>query len=457
MAVTAPRRLLAVVALVIGAAIAPAAAVAAEPTFGPASAAATFGVGVAVEQRVTLPDGVRRVEALVRTTGSGRILVAPVEVAGAGPTTLRYSFETPLGTLFPNTRVELGFRVTLEDGSVHEGPTATARYEDTRFAWDTLEGRHVRVHWAEGNAAFGRRVLQIGDEAVERATDLLGVSEDGLLDFFVYADDAAFQDVLGPSSRENVGGVAPGGLRTLFASISSTSVDDPWVGVVVPHELAHVVFETATRNPYHEPPTWLNEGLAVYLAEGYSFNRRSAVEQAVAGGTIIPLTALVGRFPTTFDRFGLAYGESASAVDFMIRDFGEDALVRLVRSYADGVTDDEAFRAALGVDVESFQASWYDDLGIAAPRPWGPQPAPSGPLPAGWEGPAPTPGEASPGDASPPASPGPGSPVEPLANALATLAMPLVIVGGLLLGFAAFVGIRRGAGRPPAPPPESPA
>jgi hypothetical protein len=37
---------------------------------------------------------------------------------------------------------------------------------------------------------------------------------------------------------------------------------------VVPHELVHLVFDTAVKNPYHFPPRWLNEGLAVYLSEG---------------------------------------------------------------------------------------------------------------------------------------------------------------------------------------------
>ena len=39
---------------------------------------------------------------------------------------------------------------------------------------------------------------------------------------------------------------------------------------------------------------------------------------------------------------------ASSAVDYMVRTYGSDALVTLIRSYADGRTDDEAFTAALG-------------------------------------------------------------------------------------------------------------
>ncbi len=92
---------------------------------------------------------------------------------------------------------------------------------------------------------------------------------------------------------------------------------------------------------------------------------------------------IIGQFPTAEDRFRLAYGESVSAVDFLIRTYGQDALVQLISSYADGRTDDEAFKAAIGVDVDGFEAAWLADLHAATPVRQGPRPAPPGPLPRG--------------------------------------------------------------------------
>ena len=188
----------------------------------------------------------------------------------------------------------------------------------------------------------------------------------------------------------------------MFALIEPGAVNDPWVGVVIPHELTHLVFNTAVENPYHFPPRWLNEGLAVYLSEGYTTSWRSAVEGAVSGGTLLSLAALDGQFPTTADGFLLAYGESVSAVDYFVRTYGKARLASLIRSYAAGRTDDEAFSAAIGLDVPGFEAAWLADLGATAPHRYGPQPAPAGPLPPGWSGPAPV----APSDAGsvPPAS-----------------------------------------------------
>ena len=42
------------------------------------------------------------------------------------------------------------------------------------------------------------------------------------------------------------------------------------------------VFDTATDNPYHFAPRWLNEGLAVYLSEGNGAEYRQSVQGAVS-------------------------------------------------------------------------------------------------------------------------------------------------------------------------------
>jgi Peptidase MA superfamily len=109
------------------------------------------------------------------------------------------------------------------------------------------------------------------------------------------------------------------------------------------------------------------------------------VADAATSGTLIPLDGLTGSFPNG-DAFFLAYAEAVSAVDYMIRTYGSDALVKLIRSYADGRTDDEAFSAALGVDMTAFGAAWSSELKAKAPTKYGPQPDPPGPVPSAWTG-----------------------------------------------------------------------
>lgn len=438
---------LAIAALMALAAIGPgsAPAVGAEPDLSRPAAAVRFLTDITFTGTAALSGPVRRIEIVLDLQGSKRSVVAEVASSGSsGTLDLEYVLETPGGSILPNTDVTARFRATLDDGTLVDGPSVTVAYDDTRFNWRVLSGDLVTVRWTEGGAAFGERALRIGEAAVRDVGGLLGVTESDPIDFYVYADRTAFYDILGPASRENVGGQAQPGIRTLFANIAPDAIDDPWVGVVIPHELTHLVFDTAVANPYHYPPRWLNEGIAVYLSDGVSRGDRNAVDDAVRSGTLVPIRGLAGQFPTTAEQFSLAYAESVSAVDYLVRTYGRSALVTLVRSYAAGVTDDEAFRAALGTDVAGFEAAWLASIGAPRPSPFGPQVAPPGPVPSDWLGEGPVPGRipdvtASPGTATPgPAAPG-GSDaaVQP-----AALVGGLVAAGILLFGLAWRLGRR---------------
>jgi len=432
-------------ALAGGALADPGPASAADPvSFGGPTATSTFLAGIDFSEPASLPSGVARVEALVRTgSGSRRFVADVVPTPRVGATTLRYRLDTPAGALIPNTLVDLQFRVTLADGSQWLGPARSIRYEDTRYTWKTVSGRVVRVHWIEGDDAFGRRALAIGEKAVDDVSRLLGVTETQPIDFFIYPDSTSFYQVLGPAARENVGGVAFPDIRTLLADIGPDAVNDSWVSTVIPHELTHLVFGTAVANPYHAPPHWFNEGLAVYLSQGYGADDRGSVSRAAQGGTLMPLSAIEGQFPTTFERFGLAYAESVSAIDYLIRTYGQDAMVRLIRSYAGGVSDDEAFTAALGVDMAGFQSAWLADLKAPTPIAVGPVPAPAGPVPAGWGGAAPTPGAVA-GDGSHPA-PGSQAPSSGF-EGLVVEGIVVVLVSFGVIGLLAYLARRRRAG-----------
>jgi hypothetical protein len=408
--------------------------------FGTPSATVAYGQTIEFVQPVDIAVPIARAEIRLRfadALGPQVIEVAPP--AGEGSHVLRYTFDlTSGGHLLPNTPVSASWTLyaAAPADAIVGGPSVSATYRDDRFDWQTVSGDIVRVHWYEGSAEFGRRALEIGERAVAETTALLGVTEEAPIDFFVYVRQGDFYDALGPGTRENVGGQANAGIRTLFALISPREIDDPWVGVVVPHELVHLVFDTAVRNPYHFPPRWLNEGLAVYLSQGYEPGDRAMVEASARNGTIIPLDGLTGQFPTTRDRFFLAYAESVSAVDFLIREHGRDALVSLIRSYADGRTDDEAFRAALGIDAGEFGDAWLAELDAAAPTRYGPRPAPPGPLPAAWTDPAP---------AATPRPAGTVAPTTPGTDGGSGASTPIVLGGVAILAALALVvyGLRR--------------
>jgi hypothetical protein len=285
--------------------------------------------------------------------------------------------------VIPNSTMGFRFRVVTAGGSTL-GPSASFTLQDTRYTWQTISGTHVRLHWYSGDRAFAEHALSVGDQAIDRVSAVLGVTETQPIDFFVYASADGLDGALGPGTSPSVAGRAVPEIRTLFAEIDPNQTDTSWVTTVVPHELTHLVFDTATHNPYHEPPLWLNEGLAVYESIGYDQDDQGRMRDAVASGTLLALTGLTGSFPTRQDLFYLSYAEAVSAVDFFVRTYGQAHLVQLIRSYAQGVTDDQAFQAAAGVDVAGFQAAWLNDLKTTLPAAVGPRQPAAGVLPPGW-------------------------------------------------------------------------
>ena len=422
-AATRARRIVAIAALVLASSgLTASPARAATVDFGRPSIEGSFDTGVIAKQPVTLDGEVDRIEVLVTLADSPGPLVSEIDVPStSGATTLSHTLGGPDAHILPNTPVRVRWRITM-DGAVRIGPEARTVISDERFDWKTIKGDVVRVHWYEGDRAFGERALTIGEREVEETAKLFGVTESEPVDFFIYADRDAFYDALGPGTRANVGGQANAEIRTLFANIEPSAIDDPWVENVVPHELVHLIFDTAVQNPYHFPPRWLNEGLAVYLSVGLDAGDRAAVENAAESGDLIPLDGLVAQFPTG-DGFGLAYSESASAVDFLVRKHGRDTLVSMVRSYADGKTDDEAFEGAIGMDVAAFDDAWLADIGAKEPVKYGPKPAAPGPRPSDWGA---TPSQA-PVEPAPTATPG-GSVEGPLQRADASIALSLVLL-----------------------------
>jgi hypothetical protein len=346
--------------------------------FGTPSATTTFGKGIVFTQPVS---GASFTEVDMVVTLPGDIGPSVVKIQSPG-TPLKFTFDTSTGQIQPNTKVSAHFQVVFADGSTQQGPEIKITYVDDRFHWQSKTGTFVTLHWYQGDDAFAQQALTMGENGISKSAKFLGVTETAPIDFFVYADQQPFYDALGPGTRENVGGEANTVTRTLFALIAPTDLG--YASTVVPHELTHVVFDDGTTNPYHSPPRWLNEGLAVYLSEGYGSSDKSLVSQAAKSKTLMPLQALTGQFPTTADRFYLAYAESVSAVDYLIRKYGQAPFQKLVKTYATGASDDESFTAAFGVNTSAVNDGWLADNGVTSSQTFGPQKAPPGPVPSGW-------------------------------------------------------------------------
>lgn len=348
------------------------------------SATGSFGEALVFSTRFRAEQEPLRVELLTWLDGERvrQVRLAEVTTSGDGEYLARLR---DAGHVVPNTRLRYGFRIVTPDGTLL-GPEAEHLVADERFEWRSLTGPRLTLLWHEGSEDFARKALDIGESAIDEAATLLGVARVPPVTFIVYSDSRAFREALGPGTREQVGGQANTRIDTLFGLITPAQIGSDWVEELVRHELTHLVFDQAVANPYHYPPRWLNEGLAVHLSRGYTSGDRARAEAAAGAGSIIPLEGLAGHFPTASRRFSLAYAISVSAVDFLLSTHGPEGLSRLIEAYAQGSSDDEAFTAATGADLAAFDDAWLATLGAERPEPRGPLPVEPGPLPDSWLG-----------------------------------------------------------------------
>ena len=363
-----------------------------------------------------------------------------------GSSALVYSLDTSSGGVYPNTPITAHFEARLSDGTTQEGPDIHITYVDDRYAWKVKAGKVVRLHYVNASDSFAQSLLNWADGGIQKAARFFGLPETTPIDFFIYGTQTSFQTAMGQA--DTVGGVALPEIRSCYALVAPG--DAVYGQSVTVHEVTHVAFGDATTNPYHSPPRWLNEGLAVYMSDGYDASSRQLVSQAVRAGTLRALFALSDFFPYDATRIYLAYAESVSAVDFMVRKYGQPAVAKLVNAYAKGVTDDEAFTAGIGVDVAAFNSAWLAANGVTSTK-YGPQPAPAGPQPPGWNGsgagstanPEPT-GAGAAATSGP--TPVPNLPSESPAGDQSSyrVAATIALVGFILLGMAGLLALRSG-------------
>jgi tetratricopeptide (TPR) repeat protein len=124
------------------------------------------------------------------------------------------------------------------------------------------------------------------------------------------------------------------------------------------HELAHVF---TLQLSAQRVPRWLTEGISVYEEQraraSWGHEMQLRFVQALDAGEDIPLADLNAAFSDP-EKITLAYYEASLLVSHIVETYGEEALIRLVRSYSDGSDTPEAVQRSLRVSLDALQESF---------------------------------------------------------------------------------------------------
>ncbi|MFK7996058.1 MAG: tetratricopeptide repeat protein [Granulosicoccus sp.] len=164
-------------------------------------------------------------------------------------------------------------------------------------------------------------------------------------------------------------GVTFGYLTAMDSPKARASGSFHW-GSTLWHEIAHVFTLEATN---HQLPRWFSEGLSVYEEwnTGPLADRELSLDvlTAIKQGQLLPLETLDQGFvrPSYNGQVQVSYMQAGLVCDFIASRWGHEALVQMLKQFADGASTSEALQVALGDDHRSFDAAFTEHL----ERQWG--------------------------------------------------------------------------------------
>ncbi len=200
---------------------------------------------------------------------------------------------------------------------------------------------HFDVYYDSINyRGLGYTVLSLLDDAYRRVGTELRLYPDRSVSVILYSERSFREVTLGPGWT---GGLYDGKIRL---PIKDLDEDDPRLEHVLTHEYVHAVVHSFTK----QCPTWLNEGLAMYL-EG----RRPAPQVRL----VTDLRSLEGSFMAlNAAQAQVAYSVSFSAVSFLIERYGIDRIKYILESMKSGSSFQKAFNESMPVDYGEFIRQW---------------------------------------------------------------------------------------------------
>ena len=146
----------------------------------------------------------------------------------------------------------------------------------------------------------------------------------------------------------------------VVALTSPTAMEEPYNwAAVLKHELVHVFTLQQTK---YKIPHWFTEALAV-RSEGHARpqNFNQLLAERVPKGEIYSLDELDGIFvrPKSSDNWNFAYCQSLLCADFMVEEFGEDALKKLLIAYQNQLSTQSAIKDCFKIGQAEFEKRYH--------------------------------------------------------------------------------------------------
>jgi len=193
---------------------------------------------------------------------------------------------------------------------------------------------------------------------------LLGVEKNENISVMMYNNYSEMFDVVVKKSETQANSLITEGQA--FATENVVLVDGgsrSALGVAT-HEITHVIVARASKSSYLGVPLWLNEGLAEFgnIEQDQGYERY--LEWAIDTDRLFPFSSL-NRFPGNPNLTLVAYGQSKSFVEFLINNFPEDSMIKLMNEISNKKSIEDSFISSFGFSLDELEIQWKKNIGIS--------------------------------------------------------------------------------------------
>jgi hypothetical protein len=230
----------------------------------------------------------------------------------------------------------------------------------------TVDGLNLVVHGHPEQMGVLTQIARKGSDDLPRLAELLGVPIGERVHVFVAETDEEFRALQPGRPPEWADATAwPDRGAVFLRSARARGANDRPIGTVLDHELIHVLLGRAFAP--HEPPRWLQEGMATAMAQELGPEHAQVLQEALASGRLGTIEELQIAFPQDREGARIAYAQSADFVAWLHDRGGDEGIRRLVRSLAAGSNMDAAVYAAVGLTLADADKEWRSHLAKGLP------------------------------------------------------------------------------------------
>jgi hypothetical protein len=152
--------------------------------------------------------------------------------------------------------------------------------------------------------------------------------------------------------------------KLIVIDYSKMKTDPFKIEVTLKHELCHLLLHHHIQR--EKLPKWLDEGIAQWVSGGIAEllidKKGSLLDAAILSGKYISIRALTNRFPRERNSFMLAYEESKSLTEYIVRQYGRDGLLMVLGYLKDGDEVDQAILKGLSISLDELEEKWLYHL-----------------------------------------------------------------------------------------------